>query len=69
MASGSEMMKAIAIKDGRGPASALHAVDIPRPVPKEGQILIRVKAAGINKPDILQREGLFECSIGIETCD
>ena len=31
-------------------------LDIPRPLEKE--VLIKVKAAGVNRPDILQRQGL-----------
>lgn len=51
------MMTAVAIEGGKGPAEALHAVQAPRPDPKPGQVLIRVRAAGINRPDILQRVG------------
>jgi NADPH2:quinone reductase len=51
------MMTAIAIEGGRGPAEALKPVQIARPEPADGQILIRVRAAGINRPDILQRLG------------
>ena len=54
-----QMMTAIAIEGGKGPAEALKPVQIPRPEPKEGQILIRVAAAGINRPDILQRLGAY----------
>ena len=52
-----EMMTAIAVEGGKGPAEALKPVAIPRPTPADGQILIRVRAAGINRPDILQRMG------------
>ncbi|MBS0333487.1 MAG: alcohol dehydrogenase catalytic domain-containing protein, partial [Proteobacteria bacterium] len=52
-----EMMTAIAVEGGKGPAEALKPVSIPRPEPQEGQILIRVRAAGVNRPDILQRLG------------
>jgi putative PIG3 family NAD(P)H quinone oxidoreductase len=52
-----QMMTAIAVEGGKGPAEALKPVEIPRPTPGEGQILIRVRAAGINRPDILQRLG------------
>ena len=52
-----EMMTAIAVEGGKGPAEALKPVTIPRPSPADGQILIRVRAAGINRPDILQRLG------------
>ena len=51
------LMTAIAVEGGRGPAEALKAVQIARPVPGPGQILIKVEAAGINRPDILQRLG------------
>jgi len=54
-----ETMTAIAIEGGKGPAEALKAVQIARPEPKDGQILIKVRAAGINRPDILQRWGLY----------
>jgi len=54
-----EMMRAIAIEGGKGPAEALKAVEIARPEPGEGQILIRVHAAGINRPDIIQRLGFY----------
>jgi putative PIG3 family NAD(P)H quinone oxidoreductase len=50
-------MTAIAVRDGRGGAEALHPVQLPRPVPRAGEVLIRVHAAGVNRPDLLQREG------------
>jgi len=53
----SETMTAIAVEGGKGPAEALKAVQIPRPEPDPGQIRIKVAAAGINRPDILQRLG------------
>lgn len=52
-------MLAIAIRDGAGPASALHPVQRPVPVPHAGEILIRVQAAGVNRPDLLQRAGNY----------
>jgi putative PIG3 family NAD(P)H quinone oxidoreductase len=53
----SETMTAVAVEGGKGPAEALKPVRIDRPEPGPGQIRIRVKAAGINRPDILQRLG------------
>jgi putative PIG3 family NAD(P)H quinone oxidoreductase len=47
------------VRDGKGPAQALEAVQIPRPVAGDGQILIAVKAAGVNRPDLLQRLGFY----------
>ncbi|WP_208108668.1 NAD(P)H-quinone oxidoreductase [Cognatilysobacter terrigena] len=52
-------MTAIAVRDGAGPADALHAVIADRPEPGPGQLLVRVRAAGVNRPDILQREGRY----------
>ena len=52
-------MTAITIRAGKGPADALHPVRVPRPVPGPGEVLIRVHAAGVNRPDILQREGAY----------
>ena len=54
-----DTMTAIAVEGGRGPAEALKAVSIPTPKPGPGQILIRVEAAGINRPDLLQRLGAY----------
>ena len=52
-----EMMHAIGVEGGKGPAEALQPVRIARPEPGAGQVLIRVRAAGVNRPDILQRLG------------
>jgi len=55
----SETMTAIAIEGGKGPAEALFAQTVARPQPGPGQILIRVRAAGVNRPDLLQRLGYY----------
>ncbi len=52
-------MRAITVEGGKGPAEALKIADAPRPVPKPHEILIRVSAAGVNRPDIAQREGNY----------
>lgn len=52
-------MTAIEVAGGKGPAEALRVISLPRPEPAEGQIQIRVRAAGVNRPDILQRLGLY----------
>lgn len=54
-----ETMAAVGIKDGKGPPEALEIVRIPRPEPGPGQILIAVRAAGVNRPDVLQRRGFY----------
>jgi putative PIG3 family NAD(P)H quinone oxidoreductase len=54
-----ETMTAIAIEGGKGPAQALHAQVVDRPTPGPGEILIKVAAAGVNRPDLLQRMGFY----------
>ncbi|PGH13792.1 hypothetical protein AJ80_06180 [Polytolypa hystricis UAMH7299] len=52
-------MRAIDIKGGKGSADDLFVNSIPKPVPTEGQALVRIKAFGLNRMDILQREGKY----------
>ncbi len=52
-------MTAIEIAGGSGGADALRAVLAPLPVVRNGEILIRVHAAGVNRPDIVQRQGHY----------
>jgi len=52
-------MRAIAINGGSGPAEALELVELPPPEPRAGEILVRVVAAGVNRPDIVQRLGAY----------
>ena len=55
----SDTMTAIAVEGGKGGAEALVATQLERPVPGPGQILIKVAAAGVNRPDLLQRMGFY----------
>lgn len=52
------MMRAIQIERPGGP-EVLRMIGMPRPVPKVGEVVIRVFAAGVNRPDIQQRRGLY----------
>ncbi len=51
-------MQIITLKNFGAP-DVLGAGDSPIPTPKSDETLIRVHAAGINRPDILQRQGLY----------
>jgi NADPH2:quinone reductase len=51
-------MRAIEIA-GHGGPDVLRLVERPMPVPREGDVLIRVTAAGVNRPDIMQRLGKY----------
>jgi putative PIG3 family NAD(P)H quinone oxidoreductase len=53
-----EMMTAIGIPSPGGPM-ALKPEKRPVPHPGPGEILIRVRAAGVNRPDVLQRKGAY----------
>lgn len=56
-------MLAIAISQPGGP-DALKAVERPVPVPRAGEVLLRIHAAGVNRPDILQRLGKYPAPSG-----
>ena len=51
-------MKAVRF-DEYGGVEVLKVVDVPRPVPGAGQVLVQVKAAGINPGEAKIREGLL----------
>ncbi|MEX8497311.1 MAG: NAD(P)H-quinone oxidoreductase [Leptothrix ochracea] len=42
-----------------GAADVLRWVQRPLPVPAPGEVLIRVAASGVNRPDVLQRKGVY----------
>jgi len=42
-----------------GPPEVLTAVERPDPMPAAGEVRIRVAAAGVNRPDVLQRRGAY----------
>lgn len=52
-------MRVIEIAGGAGPAEALTVAERPDPAAGPGQIRIRVRAAGVNRPDLVQRLGLY----------
>jgi NADPH2:quinone reductase len=52
------MMRAIGIERPGGP-EVLRMIDMPRPRPTAGEVVIRIFAAGVNRPDIQQRRGLY----------
>jgi NADPH2:quinone reductase len=51
-------MRAVEITQPGAP-EVLKPADRPRPVPRENEILIKVAAAGVNRPDVLQRTGNY----------
>lgn len=51
-------MRAV-LMEGFGGLEVLKVGDAPKPAPAEGQVLIKVMATSINRPDLVQREGNY----------
>lgn len=56
-------MPAICISAPGGP-EVLVPCERPMPVPAAGEVLIKVAAAGVNRPDVVQRRGLYPAPPG-----
>ncbi len=52
-------MRAVTVPEP-GEAEALTLVDLPTPEPQRGEVLVQVRAAGVNRADILQRRGFYD---------
>jgi NADPH2:quinone reductase len=52
------MMTAIEIREPGGP-DVLVAAERPQPAAGPGEVLIKVAAAGVNRPDVMQRKGAY----------
>ncbi|GLB38186.1 putative quinone oxidoreductase [Lyophyllum shimeji] len=52
-------MRAVLIKDERGPVENLYIGEVPLPTPGPGEVLVKIKAFGLNRMDIVQREGFY----------
>ncbi len=58
MSASPDTMTAVVI-DGKGGPEVLKPATLPRPVAGPGQILVKVAAAGVNRPDVQQRMGAY----------
>jgi putative PIG3 family NAD(P)H quinone oxidoreductase len=58
MSEAQQNMHAVEIREP-GAAEVLRLVTMPRPVPGDRDVVVRVEAAGVNRPDILQRQGRY----------
>jgi putative PIG3 family NAD(P)H quinone oxidoreductase len=56
-------MRAIRIVEPGGP-EVLRMGEIPRPEPGPSEIRVRVRAAGVNRAEVLQRRGLYPAPLG-----
>ena len=59
-----DAMTAIEIREP-GPPEVLRPTQRPVPEPGEGEVLIQVAAAGVNRPDVLQRQGHYAPPPGV----
>lgn len=57
-------MKHVALR-APGPAANMHVTEGPRPRAQAGEVLVRVRAAGVNRPDIVQRLGNYPPPPGV----
>ena len=57
-------MHAMVVRQPGGP-EAMSLVELPDPVPGEGQVRIRVEAAGVNFVDTYQRSGLYPMELPV----
>jgi len=57
------MMTAVVAPEPGGPES-LVATEVAAPVPGAGEVLVEVVAAGVNRADIMQREGAYDPPAG-----
>ncbi|HTO98310.1 MAG TPA: NAD(P)H-quinone oxidoreductase [Myxococcales bacterium] len=56
-------MRAIVVKQPGGPEMLMMG-EIPDPQPREGDLIVRVRAAGVNRADLLQRLGRYPAPKG-----
>jgi putative PIG3 family NAD(P)H quinone oxidoreductase len=59
-------MRAVVITRPGGP-EVLELQERPTPIPRAGEILVRVRASAVNRADLLQRQGLYPAPPGAPT--
>ncbi|GAA5444947.1 phthiocerol synthesis polyketide synthase type I PpsC [Microbulbifer sp. NBRC 101763] len=56
-------MRAIDLPEYGGPEK-MQVADLPTPIPAADEVLVKISAAGVNRPDIVQRNGLYPAPAG-----
>jgi NADPH:quinone reductase len=56
-------MRAAVITRPGGP-EVLEVLEVPRPLPREGEVLVAVRASALNRADLLQRQGRYPAPAG-----
>ena len=57
-------MRAVVVPEPGGPG-ALVVADLPDPSPGPGEVLVEVLAAGVNRADLMQRQGFYPPPQGV----
>lgn len=57
-------MNAAVITDYEGPEGLVLA-ERPAPIPQDNEVLLKVYAAGVNRPDVFQRKGHYPAPVGV----
>jgi putative PIG3 family NAD(P)H quinone oxidoreductase len=57
-------MRAAVITRAGGP-EVLEILDVPKPIPGDGEVLVRVHASALNRADIMQRQGRYPAPPGV----
>ncbi|GAQ55044.1 NADPH:quinone oxidoreductase family protein [Streptomyces acidiscabies] len=67
-------MQAWQVHENGEPSEVMRLAEVERPVPREGQVLLKVRAASLNFPDVLMARGLYQVkppfpfTPGVELC-
>src|SRR3954471_9350376 len=56
-------MRAAVVTQPGGP-DVIEIRDVPRPLPRAGEVLVRVRASALNRADLLQRAGRYPAPPG-----
>lgn len=62
-------MRAVRVHNGGGDADALYIGEAPDPKPGSGQVLVEIRAFGVNRMDIMQREAKYPYALLPESGD
>ncbi|KAJ7243774.1 quinone oxidoreductase [Mycena rebaudengoi] len=58
-------MRAVLVKNGAGEAEDMYIGEADTPVPRASEVLVKIKAFGLNRMDIMQRKGAYPPPAGI----
>ena len=57
-------MRAVVVEEF-GPAGNMKIVDLPKPAPGAGEVVVRIAASGVNYTDVYHRTGLYKIPLPV----